>query len=338
MVLEETLLFNSADDADTFIRFLRKKRCKAHKRSTAVFLEVQEISGPIDNIIGYLRELAEDAELDEDEFEEGYPFEERIEVLERQKEMLGNFLLSHGEGDIVFSAGDIKEYSKTATLHMMQSVLPIFREKMAELGHELPPPQEEKRQEISKEEAKKARGFLAVFDLLEENNMIEKEGDFYRLTKKLPLAECRTKVHLPDMPEIDPDDLPGYGLSSHVNLIGQVQYQVFIDSDVNFQFSVDEMDEGLIGLDVDAESLDTFYRGLERKKVAIHAVLELVGQAGKISFDALYERLQEYPIHAEESPERITLTLEREFLSSLVSEMRKLGYLTGSQENIRLAR
>lgn len=166
--------------------------------------------------------------------------------------------------------------------------------------------------------------------------MIEKEGNFYRLRKKLPLAECRTKVHLPSMPEIDPDDLPGYGLSSHVNLIGQVQYQVFMDSDVNFQFFVDEMDEGLIGLDVDAESLDTFYRGLERKQVAIHAVMEVVGRAGKVSFDALCERLQEYAIHAEESTERISLTLEPKFLSSLVSEMRKLGDLTGSQENSRL--
>lgn len=337
MVLEETLLFNSAEDADTFIKFLRKKRCKAHKRSTAVFLEIQEISGPFNKVIDYLEELAEDAELDDDEFEEGFPFDERIDDLERQKEMLDNFLLSHEEGDIVFSADDIEEYSKTATLHMMQSVLPIFKEKMAELGHELPTPQDE-RKEISEEEAGKARNLLAVFDLLEENNMIDKEGDFYRLTKKLPLAECITKVNLSRLPEIDPDDLSRYGLLSHVNLIGQVQHQVFMDSDVNFQFSVDEIDEGLIGLDVDAGSLDAFYRSLERKQIAIHAILEVVGQAGKISLDALCERLQEYAIHGEESTGSISLTLEQDFLSPLVTELRKLGYLAGSQETIRLGK
>ncbi len=45
MVFEESLVFNSAEDADTFIKFLRKKRCKAHKKSTAVFLEAQELHG-----------------------------------------------------------------------------------------------------------------------------------------------------------------------------------------------------------------------------------------------------------------------------------------------------
>jgi len=336
MVLEETLLFNVAEDADTFIKFLRKKRCKAHKKSTAVFLDAQHLHGPIDRVIGYLKWLADVAEIEGDDIEEEYPLNDHIGILERRKEILGKFLSSHDEGDVVFSGEEIMKHSRTATLHMLYAMYPVFKEKMAGLGQELPP--QEKRREISEEEVREARDLLAVFDLLEENDMIEEEGGFYRLTEKLPLAECRTKVNLSRSPAIDPGELASYRLSSHVNLIGQVQYQVFMDPDVIFQFSVDEIDEGLIGLEVDAGSLDEFYRGLERKQIAIHAILEVVGQAGNISFDALRERLQQYEIHGEESNASISLTLEQEFISSLVTEMRKLGYLSGSRENMRLGK
>lgn len=336
MVLEESLLFNSAEDADTFIKFLRKKRCKAHKKSTAVFLEAQELHGPIDNVIGYLKLLAEDADIDEFDIDGEHPLDDLVGVIERRKEALGRFLSSHEEGDVVFPGEEIKRLSETATLYMLQSMYPAFREKLAGLGQEKP--LQEGRGEISEEEAGKARDLLAVFDLLEENGMIEEQGEHYRLTKTLPLADCVMKVNMAALPEIDPDDLPDHGLSSHVNLIGQIQYQVSMDSNIHFQFSVDDIDEGLIGLDVEAESLDSFYHGFERKHLAIRTILEMVDRAGRISFDTLYEQIQNHPVYIEESNETVSLTLEREFLSSIITEMRKEGYLTGSQENIRLGK
>jgi hypothetical protein len=102
MVLEESLLFNSAEAADTFINFLRKKRCKSHKKSTAVLLESQELHGSIDNVIGYLKLLAEDADIDEYDIDREHPLDDLVGVIERRKEALGRFLSSHEEGDVVF--------------------------------------------------------------------------------------------------------------------------------------------------------------------------------------------------------------------------------------------
>ncbi|OPX72223.1 MAG: hypothetical protein A4E39_01635 [Methanoregulaceae archaeon PtaB.Bin152] len=111
-----------------------------------------------------------------------------------------------------------------------------------------------------------------------------------------------------------------------------------MDSHIYSQLSVDDIDEGLIGLDVEAESLDSFYRDFERKGVIIGAILEVVAQAGRISFDTLCERLGDHAIQVEEHTGSVSLSLERDFISSLVTEMRKEGYLTGSQENIRLGK
>jgi len=336
MVLEGFLLFNSAEDADTFIKFLRKKRCKAHKKSIGVFMEAQEFHGPIDNVIGYLKLLAEDADIDEYDIDGKHPLDALVGVIERRKEALGRFLSSHEVGEVVFPGEEIKRLSETATLYMMQSSNPAFREKLAGPGQEKP--LQEGRGEISEEEAKKARDLLAVFDLLEENGMIEEEGEHYRLTKKLPPADCVMKVNMAALPEIDSDDLPEHGLSSHVHLVASVQYEVFMDSHIYSQLSVDDIDEGLIGLDVEAESLESFYRDFERKGVIIGAILEVVAQAGRISFDTLCERLEDHEIQVEEDTGSVSLSLERDFLSSLVTEMRKEGYLTGSQENIRLGK
>jgi hypothetical protein len=336
MVLEETLVFNSSEDADEFIRYLRKKRIKAHKKSTAEFHDVQKVRGPIDNVITYLNTLAGDEETDDDIFCRGSPLERLIASLIQRREALLKLLSSHEVGDLVFSKDEILEHSKTAAEHMMQMMLPIFSEAISGLGHDLPPGRKER--EITGEDAEEARETLAIFDLLEDNKMIEKEGEHYRLTRKLPPDECMAMVSLMGLADIDPGDLPRHGLSSRVSLVGEVQYTVFIDPGIHVWLSIDEIEEGLEGLETDAGSEEHLYRSLERKQLAIRAILELVEQSGRISLDTLHERLLENIIDVEESTETVSLVLSREFLSLMVHDLRKEGFLTGSQENIRIGK
>ncbi len=56
---------------------------------------------------------------------------------------------------MVFPGEDIKRLSETATLYMLQSMYPAFREKLAGLGQEKP--LQEGRGEISEEEKGEAR-------------------------------------------------------------------------------------------------------------------------------------------------------------------------------------
>jgi len=116
------------------------------------------------------------------------------------------------------------------------------------------------------------------------------------------------------------------------------RYEVAMDGTIIIEFSEEDIEDGLRGSDVDAESLDGFYSRFELKRLSALAVIEVVGSAGRISFEHLSERLKDYEVQSEEVTGKVMVTLETEYLSALVAEMRKLGYLTGSQENIRMAR
>jgi len=137
--------------------------------------------------------------------------------------------------------------------------------------------------------------------------------------------------------DFDDGDLEPYGIVPCTSIVMDSQHEVVMDGTVVTEFSADDLDEGLAGLDADAESLDAFFSDFELKRLAVIALIEVVGEAGKISFDDLRERLTEYVLRSDKVEAPVKVTIGQDFLSSLVAELRKQGYLAGSQENIRLA-
>lgn len=369
MVLEESLLFDSPECADAFIRYLRKKGCKAHKKTVAGFIESGEWEGPVDNVIAFLEELLErnagaggdtdgDSEGDRDDARDAEWDEagengggtgiagdaswrsatiRLLEKLKAGRAGLEKILGSHSEGDFVFSQEDLNRNGEILFRHMAQAMFPIMQKALAKEGIDLPP--REDGQDVSDIQAHDASLFLFVSDILEENGLVKKDaGGNYRLIRKVPVEQCRVMVSAEGLPDYEDDELASRGISFCGTIDMSVQHEVVMDGTVIVEFSIDDLEEGLRGLDVDAESLDEFFWNYELKRLAVMAVIEVVGGAGKISLDNLQQKLMGYRIQAKEVAEPVKVTLDHEFLSSLVAEMRKLGYLAGSQENIRLAR
>jgi len=180
---------------------------------------------------------------------------------------------------------------------------------------------------------------LFVFDILEENELIEKDDEGnYRLVRKIPAGSCRLRIPGAGLGNFDDDDLVTWEISSWMNISVDAQYEVVMDGTIVIEFSDEEIDNNLRGLDVDADSLDAFYSRFELKRLSALAVIEVVDSAGRISFEQLCKRLENYEFHSDMVERQVMITLEPGYLSALVAEMRKLGYLTGSQENIRLVR
>jgi len=103
MVLEETLLFDSSEGADAFIKYLRKKGCKAHKDTVASFLEDEELEGTIDNLIAFLNFLVERDNPGRDEEDE--EDEERDFPGERGEDEAGDIAEERGEEKATGGAG-----------------------------------------------------------------------------------------------------------------------------------------------------------------------------------------------------------------------------------------
>jgi len=414
MVLEETLLFDSSEGADAFIKYLRKKGCKAHKDTVASFLEDEELEGTIDNLIAFLNFLVErdnpgrdeedeedeerdfpgergedeagdiaeergeekatggagrggeeerddsDDEGDEDEEwdwdrdeergerdsewdwdpEEAYTRVNRANRREKLKEgraRVAEILETHNEGDVIYTEEDLEKHREVFMESMVQRVFPIMQKNLSEMGIDLPDREEEPG--VSPEQAKESDSFLFVSGILEENELVQKdEGGNYRLARKVPAGSCWLRVPTAGLGDFEEDDLAAWNIASRVTISIGARYEVAMDGTIIIEFSEEDIEDGLRGSDVDAESLDGFYSRFELKRLSALAVIEVVGSAGRISFEHLSERLKDYEVQSEEVTGKVMVTLETEYLSALVAEMRKLGYLTGSQENIRMAR
>lgn len=426
MVLEETLLFDSSEGADAFIKYLRKKGCKAHKDTVASFDEKEELEGTIDNLIAFLNFLVKRDNLDEDDDEEDYEGDEAWDIVakddeadearsgagegdeeergdsgeagggdegkrgdgddagdedeewegdeewewDRDKERdewdkkwdwepeeayarvnranrreklmkgrarLAEFLESHNEGDVVYTEEDLEKHREVYMEGMLARVSPAIKENLAEIGIDLPDREEEPG--VSAEQAEESGLFLFTSGVLEENGLVQKDDrGNYRLARKVPAGSCRLKVMAAGLGDFEDDDLAAWEIESRVTISMEARYEVAMDGTIIVEFSEEDIEDGLRGLDVDAESLDKFYSQFELKRLSALAVIEVVGSAGRISFEHLRERLRDYEVQTEEVTGKVMVTLEPDYLSALVAEMRKLGYLTGSQENIRIAK
>jgi hypothetical protein len=260
-----------------------------------------------------------------------------MERLKRGRERLDAILSSHEVGDIVFSEEELHRQGQIYVDNLARAALPFLEEAMAERGISFPPGEE--REEVTAEELMEADTFLSVNTILEENGLIAKDGrGDYRLARKVPAGECRVKISTGGLLDFDEEELEPRGLSLCVHIVFDSQHEVVMEGTIIVEFSIEDIEQGLIGLDVDAESLDAFFSRFEAKRLAVMAVIEVVHGAGKISFDHLQEKLTEYVLQSGEVAEPVKVSLERGFLSAVLAEMRKLGYITGSQENIRLAR
>lgn len=336
MVLEDSLLFNSAEDADTFIKFLRKRGCKAHKKPVMYSFEEEEVSGPLDGMISYLQSLENRESPDGDEGPVKTIVLQRVDKLLLGRGMLERLLSSHEVGDVLFTEDEVRKCSQQFFRYIAEAAYPLMKKEMEERGHELPP--RDPGPAVSEEEAREAGAIVFADDTLRENGMVSVEGGNVRLVKKGEAGGCRVSMNTMGLGPIDADEIAGHGISSSVNLYFDALFEVTMDGSVLVECSVNDIEEGLEDLEVDEESLEEFFAQYELKRLAIMGVMGVVQDAGRISFSGLEERLVDYPMDLEELAEPVRLTLEPAFLSSLVSGMRKLGYLSGSQENIRLGK
>lgn len=137
MVLEETLLFDSAEGADAFIKYLRKHGCKAHRKTVATF-SGEELEETRDSLIAFLENLSENDDASRDDERDGddewdlgewegdrdremdvafiaVSRRESLGTLKKARAGLEKVLDSNSERDIVFSEEDLARIGRPAS-------------------------------------------------------------------------------------------------------------------------------------------------------------------------------------------------------------------------------
>ena len=306
MTLEEKITFYSHEAAVDFQKFLREKECGSRIVVEHSFSGEPYFEGTISQFMNLIDLLAkkdeEENEVDED------LIHMKNDLIER-KETLEEFLEGHKEGDL------LSDSTPSQMLAQLQTI--------DATGDDA----------IKKDAADKFVSSLMVLATLEDNGLLEEEGENYRLKEIKAADEMTVMYAYNDFPAVTQDDLAECGIASHVRTSSTTEYVITVGTEVLF-VNTDEIADFLDHVDVDEEEAAKFVDAVFFKQAFVGKIHELVAE-GNASEEALLEALGAPSFPLEGTNDVISFDITADYLKAVVNDLRKLGILTGKDGKIK---
>lgn len=306
MTLEEKITFYSHEAAVDFQKFLREKECGSRIVVEHSFSGEPYFEGTISQFMNLIDLLAkkdeEENEVDED------LIHMKNDLIER-KETLEEFLEGHKEGDL------LSDSTPSQMLAQLQTI--------DATGDDA----------IKKDAADKFVSSLMVLATLEDNGLLEEEGENYRLKEIKAADEMTVMYAYNDFPAVTQDDLAECGIASHVRTSSTTDYVITVGTEVLF-VNTDEIADFLDHVDVDEEEAAKFVDAVFFKQAFVGKIHELVAE-GNASEKALLEALGAPSFPLEGTNDVISFDITADYLKAVVNDLRKLGILTGKDGKIK---
>jgi len=337
MVLEETLLFCDESDADIFIRFLLQKKCRAQKKHESSIYEEAEMFGTIGNFIRLI-ETKMESEVQEkqkdpigqegstsDPVTPGYPVARKVSFAESNAKMLahlksiheyvGGIMAQFNPGDIIFSDDELKKM-KDLMCSCFDNVVgddleKIFLEKMTIRGNQM---------------------------TLEDNGVVETRPEGICLIKKIDPDDLIVERRSWRQDEVDREMLKQYGIALKLHIDFQTETRVIIDPRIHFTCKLNEVEEVLEDLEADECSEDELRRNLVLKGLAIESILTAIETAGRISLTDLIRDMKKITPDIIDDGRQVVEHFSPEFITGIISDLRKIGFIEGNDRKMRVAR
>ncbi|HJJ69673.1 MAG TPA: hypothetical protein O0Y02_03480 [Methanocorpusculum sp.] len=306
MTLEEKITFYSHEAAVDFQKFLREKECGSRIVVEHSFSGEPYFEGTISQFMNLIDLLAkkdeEENEVDED------LLHMKNDLIER-KETLEEFLEGHKEGDL------LSDSTPSQMLAQLQTI--------DATGDDA----------IKKDAADKFVSSLMVLATLEDNGLLEEEGENYRLKEIKAADEMTVMYAYNDFPAVTQDDLAECGIASHVRTSSTTDYVITVGTEVLF-VNTDEIADFLDHVDVDEEEAAKFVDAVFFKQAFVGKIHELVAE-GNASEEALLEALGAPSFPLEGTNDVISFDITADYLKAVVNDLRKLGILSGKDGKIK---
>lgn len=303
MTLEEKISFFTREDANEFQKYLREKGCSSRISVDYEFSGTPYFEGSIDSFIKFADKLcAKESDSDTEEL--------KAELLKR-KEAVGNFMKQHKVGDV------LTESTPSQILAQSQSI--------DKVGNE-----------IQKEANDKFTETLMIFSTLEDNGLLEeiKDSDGYVLKGVKDAGELTVMYAYTDFSNVESDDLENSGIRSHIISSSETKFTVTVGAEILFSSDMDDMADNLDGLDIDEDESARFIDAVFFKKVFVSKILDFV-DAGAKSEAEILESLGAPSFPLADSGDEISFFITPEYLSEVVSDLKKQGYLSGKDGKIK---
>ena len=303
MTLEEKITFYSREDASAFQKYLREKGCPSRISVEHNFSGTPYFEGSIASFLQLIDKIntqEEDADLDD----------LKKDLLVREKS-LTEFFASHNVGDILSDATPSQLLAQVESIDAMGD-------------------------EIQKQATEKFVNLLMILGTLEDNNLLKnsEEKDSYTLLGTKTAKELRVMYAYTDFNGVTEEDLKNSGITTHIRTSSTTESILNTGAELLFASDLDDMADVLDQMDVDDDEAGRFIDAIFFKQVLIAKIKELV-ISGKQSEADLLTALDAPSFPLEETNDVISFDISPEYLSGVISDLKKQGVLSGKDGKIK---
>ncbi|HJJ36256.1 MAG TPA: hypothetical protein O0X27_03655 [Methanocorpusculum sp.] len=308
MTLEEKISFYSRESASEFQKYLRSKECGSHISLEHSFTGEPFFEGTIPQFLNLIEILEKRDEADGETDDE--LAQTKNDLIERQNH-LTEFFAAHKKGDILQNA------TPTQMMTQVQSI------------------EAESDDAFRKDATDKFVLQMMILATLEDNDLLTESdnGKDYVLTNILDANELRIMYAYTDFPAVTSEDLQNCGLASHIRTSSVTDYVVTVGSEILFT-EPDDLADFLDDADIDEEESAKFIDAIFFKQAFVGKIHDLI-EAGNSSEEKLLEALSAPAFPLEGSNDVISFDISPEYLTAVLSDMRKLGIITGKDGKLK---
>lgn len=303
MTLEEKITFYSREDASAFQKYLREKGCPSRISVEYNFSGTPYFEGSIASFLQLIDKInarEEDTDLDD----------LKKDLLVREKS-LTEFFASHKAGDILSDATPSQLLAQVESIDAMGD-------------------------EIQKQATEKFVNLLMILGTLEDNNLLKnsEEKDSYTLLGTKTAKELRVMYAYTDFNGVTEEDLKNSGITTHIRTSSTTESILNTGAELLFASDLDDMADVLDQMDVDDDEAGRFIDAIFFKQALIAKINELVA-SGKQSEADLLAALDAPSFPLEETNDVISFDISPEYLSGVISDLKKQGVLSGKDGKIK---
>jgi len=306
MTLEEKIIFDTHEDAAEFQKYLREKGCESRINVEYEFTGEPYFEGNIPEFLELIDILgkkdAEDGDVDEDLVLMKKDIEERREKLEE-------FFSQHKAGDILRDATPSQMLAQVERLEARND------------------------DDLKKEATEKFISSLMILATLEDNNLLEENEDEYILKEVRSADEMRIMYAYTDFPIVSEEELKECNISSHIRTSSVTQYVVTTGTSIIY-VDADDLNDFLDNVDVDEDAAGKFIDQIFFKQALVGKIHELI-EKGCTSEKDLQKAFETPAFPLEGTNDVISFDLSPEYLTAVMSDIRKLGLISGKDGKIK---
>ena len=140
-----------------------------------------------------------------------------------------------------------------------------------------------------------------------------------------------------EIPEIKEEILEKYSVISTITAGDDAEYHVSVGPEFVFLEDLDSIGEFLEEYEIDEEDGASFFPRLQIKHILVSEILAMIKEEGKVSREDIINEFANRDIETSEDGARIALHLSGDYIDAILDDLKKVGFLKGKDQKLRIA-